>query len=465
MGLLQRVRDFAMRRPDIERGSTQDYVDLLAAAQEFGFLRTSMATLDEEKVIGSLSGIVKSNGPTFALMVARLQVFSQARFQWTRFERGESTDLFGSPELGVLERPWPGGVTADLLARMEVDVTTAGNSYVRRVRRRRFGEDRLVALRPDWVTIILGSREDVDHPAEAADVEVLGYAYAPHSTPERMQIFTPDEVAHYAPLPDPDALFVGMSWVTPVLSDAIGDNLQTEHKRAFLRNAATPNLAIKFDPTVTIDAVKKFKELFEAEHKGALNAYKTVFLGGGADPMVIGKDFKEIDFAVTQGKAESRLASAAGVPPSWVGFSEGLQGSALNAGNFTAARRRFGDGTLQHLWQNAAASLEMILSRPDDGAYLWFATRGIPFLHMDAKDEAEVQAAQASTIVSLVRDGFTPESAVDAIVNNDLARLVHTGLLSVQLQLPGEAPPDQQPSAEPVSTNGNGARLALPAGG
>lgn len=465
MGLLQRVRDFATRRPDTERGSTQDYVDLLAAAQEFGFLRTSMATLDEEKVVGSLSGIVKSNGPTFALMVARLQVFGQARFQWTRFERGEATDLFGSGELRVLERPWPGGVTADLLARMEVDVTTAGNCYIRRLRRTRFAEDRLVRLRPDWVTIILGSREDVDNPAEAADVEVLGYAYTPYGAPERMQIFTPDQVAHYAPLPDPDALFVGMSWITPVLSDVIGDNLQTEHKRAFLRNAATPNLAIRFDPTVTIEAVKKFKELFEAEHKGALNAWKTLFLGGGADPVVIGKDFKEMDFAITQGKAESRLASAAGVPPSWVGFSEGLQGSSLNAGNFTAARRRFGDGTLQHLWRNVAASLEVILDRPDEGTYLWFATRGIPFLHMDAKDEAEVQTAQGSLIVQFVREGFTPESSVNAVVNNDLARLVHTGLLSVQLQPAGEAPPNQQPSAEPISTNGNGARLALPAGG
>lgn len=286
-----------------QRGSVQDYVDLLAAAQEFGFLRTSMATLDEEKVIGSLSGIVKNNGPTFALMVARLQVFSQARFQWTRFVRGESTDLFGSDELGVLERPWAGGTTADLLARMEVDATTAGNSYIRRLRRGL--RSRLVRLRPDWVTVILGSQEDADTPAEAADVEVVGYAYSPFGSPDRMQVFLSDqnEIAHYAPLPDPDGLFIGMSWITPVLKDVIGDNLQTEHKRAFLRNAATPNMVIKFDPTITIEAVRKFKELFEAEHKGAFNAWKTLFLGGGADPIAVGKDFKEIDFAVTDRKS------------------------------------------------------------------------------------------------------------------------------------------------------------------
>lgn len=440
-----------------QRGSTQDWVDAVLAAQEFGFLRTTMATLDEEQVSGAFSSIIKNNGPTWALTLARMQVFSQARFQWTRFQRGESTDLFGSTELGILERPWPGGTTADLLARMELDVTAFGNAFVRRVSRGQLRgvPDRLVRLRPDWMIVILGSEEDVDHPSEAADIQLLGYVYAPPRG--RMMEFGPEEVAHFAPYPDPDGVFLGMSWISPVIRDVLGDNLQTEHKRAFLRNAATPNLAIKFDPTVTIKQVKEFKTLFDEEHKGAFNAYKTLFLGGGADPMVIGKDFKELDFAVTQGKAESRLASAAGVPPSWVGFSEGLQGSALNAGNFTAARRRFGDGTMQHLWGNAATSLETIVRRPDNGSTLWFATRGIPFLHMDASDEAAVQAQEAQTIVALVKDGFTADSAVDAVVNRDWTRLQHRGLLSVQLQ-----PANGEPAVNGDQENARRALLGGP---
>ncbi len=221
-------------------------------------------------------------------------------------------------------------------------------------------------------------------------------------------------------------------------------------------------MVMKFDPSITIEKVRQFKELFEAEHKGAWNAYKTLFLGGGADPMVVGSDFKQLDFAVVQGKAESRLASAAAVPPSWVGFSEGLQGSALNAGNFTAARRRFGDGTLAHLWTNAATSLETIVD-PPEGAQLWFATRGIPFLHMDATDEANVQAQEASTISQLVREGFTHESVIDAVMNKASSRLVPRlddqgqPLASVQLQ----------PAV--LSTNGNGdpgrAVAALTTGG
>ena len=448
----RREEDVARIR-DEQRASFQAWVDLFGDPDLFPFLRTTMPALDQEQVTGQLSALAMRNGPTFALIAARMQVFSQARFQWTRMEQGAPGDLFGSPELRILERPWPGGTTADLLARMELDVSTAGNAYIRRVRRARFGEDRLVRLRPDWVIIILGSREDAEHPAEAADVELLGYAYVPRmERGERMLVLQPNEVAHYAPIPDPDGVFTGMSWITPVIRDLWADDASVIHKDRFFRNAATPNLAIRFDPSITLEAAKQFKEWLEAEHRGAWNAYKTLYLGGGADPVAIGKDFQQLDFAATQGKGESRLAAAAGVPPSWVGFSEGLQGSSLNSGNFTAARRRFGDGTMQHLWANAAASLEPILDKPrgDDNIHLWFSTKGIPFLLMDGRDRAEVQQMEAATITQLVRDGFDPASVIDAVRNHDWTRLRHTGLLSVQLQEPGATP----------TPNGNGTQEA-----
>lgn len=413
--------------------SWDDYQEFFTfGGLQYPMLQTTMGTVDEEQLAATANAAYKANGIVFALVLARLQVFSQARFQWTRFVDGHPGDLFGSPELGVLEKPWRGGTTGDLLARMEVDASLAGNCYIRRTR-----PDRLNRLRPDWVTIVLGSNEDADHPREAGDVEVAGYVYKPPSG--RMVLLEPFEVAHYAPIPDPDNNFLGQSWITPSMGDIQADDASTVHKRAFFTNAATPNLAIKFDPGVKLEHVKEFKKLLEEEHRGAWNAYKTLYLGGGADPIVIGKDFKELDFAVTQGKGESRLASTAGVPPSWVGFSEGLQGSALNAGNFTAARRRFGDGTMRHLWANASASLEVIIRKPrnGDGASLWYASAGIPFLAEDAKDAAEIQNTQMGTITGLVRDGFTPESAIAAVQASDWSLLVHTGLLSVQMQPPG----------------------------
>jgi phage portal protein BeeE len=413
---------------------------------EYPLVQTTMGSVDRELIGATAAGGITSNAAVWSLVLARMQAFSQTRFQWTQFAGSQPGDLFGTPELAVLERPWPGGTTSDLLARMEMHVSAAGNAYVVRPR-----PDRLGLLRPDRVTIIMGSRTDADDPAEAPDVEVVGYLH--QTSRGRARTFGPAEVAHYAPYPDPHSVFLGMSWVTPVIREMQADSLATEHKARFFTNAATPNLAIKFDPSITRPQILQFKEVLEAEHRGAWNAYKTLYLGGGADPVVVGANFQQLDFAATQGKGESRLASAAGVPPSWVGFSEGLQGSALNEGNFTSARRRFADGTMYHLWTNAATSLEVIVSKPTDragqpvrGASLWFDVR-VPFMRDDAADVAAIQVEQSKTIVALVKDGFTPESSVAAVTKNDFGLLKHSGLLSVQLQAPGgpaAVPPEQQ---------------------
>ncbi len=404
------------------------------AGVAYPIIQTTLGSVDRERVAMSSIGAYEASSSVFALVLARMQVFSQIRFQWTRFSGSLPGDLWGTQELSILERPWPNGTTADLLARMEVDVSLAGNSYTFRSR-----PDRLSRLRPEFVTIILGSELDANHPADAPDCEVAGYLYTPPSGDQRL--YFPYEVAHYAPIPNPYYHFLGMSWITPCIRELQGDVLMTEHKVRFMENAATPNLAIKFDPAIDIDRVKAFKALMEKDHTGVFNAYRTLYLGGGADPVVVGKDFQQLDFAVSQGKGESRLAAAAGVPPSWVGFSEGLQGSSLNAGNFNSARRRFSDGTMIHLWTNASASLECLLSKPDPQSSLWFDQR-IPFMRADAQDAAAIKAQEAATINGLIMQGFDADSAVKAVVNNDWSLLKHTGLASVQLQAPknGQAP-------------------------
>lgn len=412
--------------------SINDWADYFTfGGNTYPVVQTTMGTVDREQVgFTSVAGF-KGSGPIFSLVLARLQVFSQVRFQWTRFAGSQPTELFGTPELGVLERPWRGGTTSDLLARMEVHASVAGCAYVTRPR-----ADRLSLLRPDRVIIIMGSETDAEDPSEAPDAEIIGFVH--ETSRGKMTFFDPDQVAYYAPIPDPDYRFLGMSWITPVIRDLQADSLATEHKARFFVNSATPNLAIKFDASLRIEQVRQFKELLESEHKGAFNAWKTLYLGGGADPVTVGNSFKDMDYAVIQGRAESRLASAAGVPPSWVGFAEGLQGSSLNAGNFNSARRRFSDGTMIHLWTSAATSLEVLLSRPS-GAALWYDPR-VPFMREDAGDLADIQQKQASTIAALVREGFTSESAIAAVTKNDFSLLVHTGMLSVQLQPPGANP-------------------------
>ena len=56
---------------------------------------------------------------------------------------------------------------------------------------------------------------------------------------------------------------------------------------------------------MTFDGFKKFKEEFNKGHEGLVQAYKTLFLGGGATATPIGLDFKQMDFKVTQGAGRS----------------------------------------------------------------------------------------------------------------------------------------------------------------
>ncbi|AZM51769.1 phage portal protein [Streptomyces sp. WAC 01529] len=422
------------------------------------------STADKERIEtdfeGYVEGAFKRNGPIFSCVMARQMVFSEARFQFRQFRNGRPGDLFGSGELSLLERPWASGTTGELLARMEQDASLAGNSYWTKVDDQGgYGNAasgpglRLARLRPDWVSMLIGSHSGDLY---AADARIIGFLYEPRqfgvmSSGGPMAtggavLLMPDEVAHYSPIPDPSARFRGMSWITPVLREIEADTAATVHKKTFFEHAAVPNMVVRFDKDVQKEQFDSFVRAFKAGHQGAFNAYKTLFLQGGADVTPLTHDFRQLDFTSTVGKGEARIASAAGVPPSWVGFSEGLQGSALNASNFTASRRRFADGTMRPLWRVAASCLENLVMVPS-GASLWYDDRDIAFLREDSKDRAEILRVQANTIDALIKAGFEPDAAVQAILAEDVSQLVgqHTGLVSVQMQPPASLEP-----AEPI---------------
>jgi phage portal protein BeeE len=208
------------------------------------------------------------------------------------------------------------------------------------------------------------------------------------------------------------------------------------HKRKFFANGATPNMVVKHAEGATQKKILEFARKLEATHGGVDNAYKTLHLYPGADATIVGKDMRQIDFKQVQGAGETRIAAAAGVPPIVAGFSEGLQ--AATYANYSQARRRFGDGTIHPLWQNAAGCLAQLLDAPlGDDVRLWYDASDVPFLREDEKDAAEIRSSNATTIRTLVDAGFTPESAVAAVDAGDMRLLKHTGLFSVQLQPPG----------------------------
>lgn len=470
MNLLQRIA--GQRKPEARSA------DLSWLAQSFGYgghaypfgvnqTLVGNRTMPIGSTFNGYTAALKACPPAFAAEYVRSLVISQARFVF-RNRRFTSTPgrIFTNSALGILERPWANGTTGELLTAMEWHAGVAGNAYVRNL------GSRLRVLNPSWMTVMLGSEEDPNDALNAADAELVGYLYQPGGpgSSNRPQTFLPGEIAHWSPLPDPENTFVGMSWVTPAVREIQGDIATADHKLKFFENGATPNLVVKGIPASSQEEFDRLVDLMENDHAGATNAYKTLYLVAGADATVVGANLQQIDFNATQAQGETRISILSRVPAPILGASEGLKGSALNAGNFAQARRNFADGWLYPSLQSVASALSSIVNVPPD-AELWYDTTDMPFIRDDATDRASIQTQQATTITQYVKEGFTAESAIAAVEANDVSKLVHTGLISVQLQPPGaglepgEGSPDPdmadegQPSDNqdmPMSTNGSG---------
>lgn len=457
MGVLQRTWDWLTDAPSATRGSfvwpyPSDTVDSIPGY--FSYSRPYSQANQESPPFG-FSQLVdqafRANPIIFACEVKRISVFSEGRFYWR--QKGQYQRNFAAPSLDLLEEPWPRATTSDLLAEMLVMADMGGNAFVYNDA----DAQRLRVMRPDHVTIVMGdsSRRPVETAAQL-DCEILGFIYDPQDGATSPVALLVDEVAHFIPpgLRDPLSRFRGMSWLTPILRDMQADQAATAHKLTFFQNAAVSPLAVTFDKEVTEEQFNAFTAKMDGAHSGWRNAYKTLYLGGGATPVPLGADFRQLDFSATQGKGETRIAAASGIHPVLVPVSEGMQGSSLNAGNYAAARRSTADMLFRPLWHNACGSLAQILPDARD-AELCIDETCIAFLREDAADAAEILAKNASTVANLVKEGFTAESAIAAVEQQDITLLKHTGLVSVQLQDPTKQP------TPPALPNGNGNMPAM----
>lgn len=397
---------------------------------------------EREEIESSFEGYVraayKANGIVFACIAARQYPFSEALFRYQSMDDGMPGKLSFDASLGVLETPWPNATTGTLLSHMEQDASLSGNAYFTRV------GDHLRRLRPDWVTIMSGVRGNPEASPFDIDAEVLGYIYHPEPRARMKRpdpvFLTPDRVAHYAPIPDPEAQWRGMSWLTPVISEIKADLATTKHKLKYFENGTTGGMVVTYDASVKADAFERYVQLYKDAHQGVDTAYKTIHLGGGSDIKSVGSDLKQLDFKATQGAGETRIAAAAGVGAIMGRFSEGLQGSSLNAGNYGAAKRQFADMTIRPLWRTASAALSKFTT-PPEGSRLWYAEKHIEFLQEDALDAADIFDKRAQSIRTLTDGGYEPESIIAAVMSENPSLLVHSGRTSVQLQEPLDGSP------------------------
>jgi phage portal protein BeeE len=429
----------------------------LGAADEWTYLMSSYGTPAAEKIAPTFLQYATygyaGNSVVFSVIGRRISLFSEAQFKWRSLT---DKHLFGSAELAKLETPWPNGTTGDLLARMEQDVSLAGNAYIRDA------GSQLERLRPDWVTIVSEVSQDV----LGREVrEVRGYLFEPAGDPDRKpEFYLVDEVAHWAPVPDPLANFRGMSWMTPVIRELDADNAMLAHQQAFYQNSASPNMVIKYQGKLVEQQIERIRNAIAARHAGPRNAGGTMVLDQGADLTIVGDRMQGSAFTELRAAGESRIASAGGTPALIAGLREGMQASQV--GEYEQAMRQFADLTMRPNWRGACGALSVLVKVPAN-SQLWYDTSDITALQQGEQDSADTMSKQATTASTLIMAGYTPESIKLAIVAGDMNLLVHSGMTSVQLYKPGEtnssATPDNPPSTTDAKPDAGKGDTAPPA--
>lgn len=414
-------------------------------------LTTSYGSPDREAILPQVAGWAQesfgSNSVVFSAIVARMMLFSEAVF---KLQAKDDKHLFGLPSLGLLEKPFgDGSSTGELLVRMDQDASIAGNSYT-------WGEpggERLVRLRPDWTTIV---SELVQVPGGGAYRRKLGYWTEPPrgvNGPGHGEFYPADEVAHWAPIPDPQAEFRGMSWLTPAYRDVLGDQGMVTHKIRYLENAASPNLLIRYAQKLHPSTVDAVRERVTARHGGADNAFKTLVLDQGADASVIGNSLQQMDFSVVGAAGEQRILADSMVPGVLVGL-EPLRGAGRG---YQESMQKFANLWARPSWRSACAVLERFVPGLPSGARLWYDTSDIQALQDGELERGQAALVRGQALLTCRQAGYTRESAVVFVQSGDVSQLVADpaapapGAGAVQHML-GQAQPGAVASPLPAGT-------------
>jgi len=420
-------------------------------------LTTSYGSPDREAILPQVAGWASdtygSNSVVFSAILARMMLFAEAAL---KLQGKADKHLYTDQSLALLQEPFGDGTsTGELLVRMEQDVSLAGNAYIWGVP----GEDLLVRLRPDWTTIV---SELVQVPGGGAYRRRLGYLVMP---PQGItgqggnQYYPAEEVAHWAPIPDPQATFRGMSWLTPAYRDILGDQGMVTHKVKYLENAASPNLLIRYSQKLAPGTMDAVRERITARHGGAANAFKTLVLDQGADATVIGNSLQQMDFTDVGASGAERILSDSLVPGVLVGL-EPLRGAGRG---YQESMQKFANLYGRPAWRSACGVLARFVPGLPAGARLWYDTADIAALQDGELERGQAALVRGQALLTCRQAGYTRESAVKFVESGDVSQLVPDpaavppGGAAVQHML-GQAQPGA--TAEPLPA-GTQARLPM----
>jgi hypothetical protein len=400
-------------------------------------LTTTYGSPDREAILPQWSKWAQtahaSSSVVFSAFLVRMSLLSEATFT---LQAKDDKHLFGNTSLGILEDPWPDGSSGELIARMEQDAGWAGNSYIWRPPDGTVDDGvRLVRLRPDWTTIV---SELVNVPGGGQYRRKLGYWTGPPKgvlDQGKGQYYPAEEVVHWAPIPDPQATFRGMSWLTPVYREVQADDGLTQYKIRYLENAASPNMLIRYTQKLAPGTIDRIRDRVTVRYGGVHNAFKTLVLDQGADATVIGNSLAQMNFEAVQGQGEQRVLAASGVPGVLVGL-EPLRGAGRG---YQESLVKFANLWARPQWRSLCEALEKFVDDPSvqaGGSRLWFDVSDIAALQDGELQRGQAALVRAQALLTLAQAGYDRVSALSAVDAGDIT------LLKVD---PNAAMPGQQP--------------------
>lgn len=440
------------RRPEerlapVTIGNIDDWLNFVT---QFTFGASTYTTTGTEGGFETaVQAVHRRHGVVAGAVAARSSLMSQVSPVWRNTDRNsdEYGRLTSSPTLSVFDAQNTAGnlTTSHLFGQAETHIAYAGNAYLA------VGPDGLELWRPDLVDMLWGTDVDTDDPnMVVATGDLIGYAYFGHGRKHPVtRNAAPGEVAHFAPEPDPTDPYRGEAWVTAVFRELRVLGKASDHLDSFFENAAVPRTIIRPDKSLDATQLGEFQELFDSKYKGAEQAYRTWFIGGGSDVTVVGSKLSDLDLRHLTGGLETAVTMRSRVPASVLGTREGMQGSALNAGNYTAQRRQWGDTWFSPHADGFCRTIAKLVAPPRTPSVLTYDPELVFFLQEDRKDAAEISQARMAAVRQGVDAGFDPDAVVDAVNNDSLVKLrgAHTGLTSVQLLPPGTTETQAIPAA------------------
>lgn len=260
--------------------------------------------------------------------------------------------------------------------------------------------------------------------------------------------FDRNDVVYFRGAYNPGSDLTGYAPLRWAFQAAMGEANAEKYLNAFFENGAVPAVVFASDQPMGDPEIEKAVTWWKRLFAGAVNAFKTGFLGRGLKPYTVGSSIKDMELASARTELRRTISIVTGVPE--------MLFSATDSADLTPvelAMKVLYYTTVVPRWNWYAEVLNAeLLSEFDDlvgaGAYLAFDTSNIEVLQEDASKKAErlvalVGARILKPEVAAVELGFdesdVPEPAPAPVIDPV------TGL-----PVPPDNTPADQPAAQPA---------------